>query len=548
MLKKLFVQNYALIESLEIDFSSGFSVITGETGSGKSILLGALSLILGDRADHKVLFNKDRKCIIEGFFASNDILDSFLNKNDIDVENELIIRREIASNGKSRAFINDSPVKLELLRNIGSLLIDVHGQHENLLLGQLEYQYLFLDSAANTLELYNEYYQSYLIFEQTKKKLNQLLVREEEMTNKIDYINFQINELNKYPFENWDEKSINEEYNLLSNFDNVKQLFGKVNELSEGSNSIMNKLNDLNELLGEIVHSIPEIGDYQNRMNSICIEMEDLLLGLGKKDPSFDEDPIRLEELNNQIMIMNSLMKKFNVVDLNQLKNKKEELVINLSEFENISNEKEMLQNKVEESKNSCLKKGSVLYNARIKKIKIIEKHIDSILARLSMPNASLKLDLKNGQNIHQYGIEQLGIYISTNKGDKYHLINDVASGGELSRILLSMKTLLSNEKAIPTMIFDEIDSGVSGKVANEIGIILKELSLTSQVICITHLPQVAAIGSYHYHVIKETDENRTYTKIRLLKKEDRLFEIASMLGGEKPGKAAIDNASELLN
>ena len=549
MLKKLFVQNYALIESLEIDFSSGFSVITGETGSGKSILLGALSLILGERADHKVLFNEDRKCIIEGFFLSNDLIDGLLVDNDIDIENELIIRREIGSNGKSRAFINDGPVRLDLLKIIGFELIDIHGQHENLLLSQLKYQYLFIDSAANTLGIYKDYYTSFIRYEVSKKQLDQLLIKEEEVANKVDYINFQINELQKHSFDNWDEKAINEEYNLLSNLDDIKQLYSKIYDLSDGTDSIMFKLNNLRDLLGDLVKSLPDLIEYQNRIQSICIEMEDLLADLSKNNPEIDNDPFRKEELNQQLLIMNSLMKKFNVVDLEGLKYKKEDLVLKLSEFKNLSKEKEILETEVENSKNICINKGKKLYNARLDKTHNIENHIASVLSRLSMPNARLKIDIKLlDEDIHQYGIEDLRIYISTNKGDKYHLINDVASGGELSRILLSMKTLLSSEKSIPTMIFDEIDSGVSGKIANEVGLILKELSLTSQVLCVTHLPQVAAMGKYHFQVSKEIDENRTYTKINLIESQDRLFEIASMLGGKKPGKAAIDNAAELLN
>ena len=549
MLKKLFVQNYALIESLEIDFSSGFSVITGETGSGKSILLGALSLILGERADHKVLFNKDHKCIIEGFFSSNEAIDLILNDNDIDVESEIIIRREINSKGKSRAFINDSPVKLDVLKLIGALVIDYHGQHENLLLGKVQYQYLFLDSAANTLDLYKEYREAFFRYEDSKRQLDQMLIKEEEAANKFDYINFQINEIQKYPFGDWDEKAINEEYNLLSNLDKIKQLFVKINDLSEGGDSILIKLDNLRVHIDDLAKSLPELSRYQNRIQSVCIEMEDMLADLSKNNPLVDDDPFRKDELNQQLIIINSLMKKFNVVDLDELKGKKNDLLSQLNKFESLSKEKESIENQVANSRRLCLKIGKELYYLRSEKIQSIENHISSVLSRLSMPNASLKIDIQPCEDEpHQYGIEDLKIYISTNKGDKYHLIHEIASGGELSRILLSMKTLLSAEKTIPTMVFDEIDTGVSGKVANEVGLILKELAFSSQVLCITHLPQVAAMGQQHYHVAKQIGENRTYTKIKLLKKEERLFEIASMLGGKKPGKAAIDNAAELLN
>ena len=548
MLNKLFVQNYALIESLEIDFSSGFSVITGETGAGKSVLLGAMSLILGERADYKVLFNKERKCIIEGVFDSNQNLNQFLNEMDVDLENEVIIRREITSKGKSRAFINDTPVKLDALKKAGSILVDIHGQHENLHLGESKYQYLFLDSAAKTLNLFESYQGFYYQYEENKSKLNQLLLKEEEMANKVDYINFQLKELEKDPIDAWDENEINDEYNRLSNYDSIKQLTERLSELSDGKDSITSKLYELQEIFAELVQSLPNMDEYYNRIKSVSIEMEDLFSEISKKDLVLDDNPVRLEELREKIMIMNSLMKKFNVVDLEELKEKKNELVLKLAEFENLSNDKSSLEHKLKHSRDLCLKKGKELFESRKLQVKRIEEHINAILSRLSMPNANIKIDLQCDKIVHQYGIEKLVIYISTNKGVKYHLINDLASGGELSRILLSMKSLISNDKTIPTMIFDEIDSGVSGKVANEIGVILKELSFNTQVICITHLPQVAAMGSFHYHVNKETDDQRTYTKIRLLENQERLFEIASMLGGEKPGKAAIDNAAELLN
>ncbi len=337
MLKKLIIQNYALIESLEIDFSSGFSVIIGETGSGKSIFMGALSLIIGERADHKVLYNKNKKCIIEGFFKPNNSVNLLLDSNDIDREEELILRRVIASNGKSRAFVNDSPVKLEFLKMIGNLLIDFHDQNKSSLLSQTKIH--------NNLE--------------------NLLIQEAEAENQRDYLNFQLKELQKYPFENWEEEDIENEYNKISNIEKIKSIFSQISQQTNGPDSILNTVEELKIMISELSVVLPEFEIFEKRINSIAIEVNDIFMELSRKSSVNQVDPRRKDELEDQIHIINSLIKKFNVVSLKELVIKKAELTEKLSCIESLNKQKISLENEVKLNKEKCINLGTELYHER---------------------------------------------------------------------------------------------------------------------------------------------------------------------------------------
>jgi DNA repair protein RecN (Recombination protein N) len=548
MLKKLSINNYALIESLEIDFSSGFSVFTGETGSGKTILLGALQLLIGERADFKVLFNKENKCTIEGFFDTSNSLNNLLSSNDLDISDEIIIRREIYPSGKSRAFVNDSPIKLDFLKNLGFQLIDFHGQHHNRLLTQPEYQYSFIDNLGKNNSLLMKFRFAYDLYESKAKKLKVIIENERSINDQRDFLNFQLEELNKYSFENWNENEINEEFEMLSNFESIKHLFDEINSYNSGNDAVLLKVNSLSVLLSNLSKKLPVFKDFESRINSIYLDLNELFIDLGKKQPSEDFDPYKMDELDQKLQLINKLTKKFNTSSLIDLVHKKQELVSKLKSITGISDDKLLLEAEVEESLIKCIVEGEKLYEARKVNTSKIENYLSETLKRLSMPNVEIRIDLNLIKLPHFYGLDQLKIYVSINKGSSFNEISDVASGGEMSRILLAMKSLLNQESSIGTIIFDEIDTGVSGKVAMEVGQLLKELAIKSQVFSITHLPQVASLGEHHFKVEKTENELRAFTSISRLSKESRVLEIASMLGGEKPGKAAIDNASELLN
>ena len=547
MLNKLSVSNYALIDSLEIDFSSGFSVFTGETGSGKTILMGALQLLIGERADFKVLFNKEKKCTIEGVFDTSAAINNFLSLNDLDLSDEVIVRREIYPSGKSRAFVNDSPVKLDLLRNLGFLLIDFHGQHQNRLLTQPEYQYSFIDNVGKNNSLLKEFRSAYNLYLIKAKKLKVVVENEKTINNQKDFLNFQLEELNKYSFENWNEDNINEEFELLSNYESIKLLFDEINSYNSGNDAVLVKLNSLSVLLSNLSSKLPAFKDFEARINSIYLDLNELFIDLVKKQPSEGFDPYKMDELDEKLHLINKLTKKFNTSTLDDLVLKKKELKSKVDSLLGVSDDKLLLEAEVDELLNGCITLGEKLYQARKGKTSKIENYLSKTLKRLSMPNVEIRIDLNLIELPNYYGLDLLKIYVSINKGGSFNEISDVASGGEISRILLAMKSLLNQGNFTPTIIFDEIDTGVSGKVAIEVGQLLKELSIKAQVFSITHLPQVASLGEHHFKIEKTENKLRAFTSINKLSKENRVLEIASMLGGVKPGKAAIDNASELL-
>ena len=458
MLKKLSINNYALIESLEIDLSSGFSVFTGETGAGKTILLGALQLIIGERADFKVLFNKDKKCTIEGVFDASVSLNSFLSFNDLDLSDEIIVRREIHPSGKSRAFVNDSPVKLGFLKELGFLLIDFHGQHQTRLVSKPDYQYSFIDNLGKNNIVLSEYRIAFDLYQSKHKKLKAIQENELAINNQRDFLVFQLDELNKYSFENWDENEITEEFELLSNFESIKHLFVQIENYNDGNDSIALKINDLSSLISSLANKLPAFKDFESRVNSIYLELNELFLDLEKKQPSGNFDSYRMNELDEKLQLISKLTKKFNTSNLSDLVHKKLELKSKLESLAGISSDKLLLEAEVEELFNNCIVLGEKLYNARKLNTSKIEIFLSEKLKKLSMPNVNISVDLSLVDLPHYYGLDLLRIYVSINKGADFNEISDVASGGEMSRILLAMKSLLNKENSIPTIIFDEID------------------------------------------------------------------------------------------
>ena len=547
MLRNLLIQNYAIIENLKIDFSSGFSVITGETGSGKSILLGAISILLGQRFDSKILLDKNRKCIIEGEFVSNANVNGLLTLNDIDCDDELILRREISINGKSRAFINDTPVKLNVIKQIASQIIEIHNQNQTYILKEKSFLYSFLDSAIKNNSLYDEYLAAYNKFKVKEKELYNLVLIEKQTLEKKDYLEFQFAELNKYPIDSWNEDEINKQHNYLLNLEDIREQFSKLEELTNSKYSPINLLEQLHNIVETLSKTLPSLKKQEDRLNSVKIDLLDIIDEISSEQANEDYNSNNLQELNEQIHIIKSLTKKFNLISLNDVIKKKDEIDNLLSNFSSVNINKKRINEELKVLDKKCREIGKKLTSNRLKGINDIQTKLNSLFSKLSMPNAEIKFVINNSNTITSFGTDTLEVLISTNKGAKFLPIHKIASGGEMSRILLSIKSLLTVDNSIPSIIFDEIDSGVSGKIASEVGDMIRNISKKSQVICITHLPQVACFADKHYKVVKDDIEDTTKTSIIKLYDRQKLNELANMLGGTKVGKAAFENALELL-
>ena len=548
MLSKLSIQNFALIDHLNLDLNTGFTVITGETGAGKSIILGAIDLILGKRSESKNLLDKSKKCVVEAIFSNVSFINDFLVSHDLDIYDELIIRREIKPNGSSRSFVNDSPVKLTQLKELSSKIIEINGQHITNKVGNFDFNYNFIDGFINNDELLKNFTSKYINYKKTIIELDILIAESKLLKEKKDFLEFQIKELNEFPFESWDEQELLNEYNLMSNQEEVNQKLILIDDLFNGNNAVKDNLQTISDYFNELSKNIDVFSDFYNRISSVNIELSDLFYDLSNKVSRQQSDPKRVTELEELVSTINFLIKKFNVVDLEDLKLKKSNLDKKLSSLSLIDEKIQTSQHVMNKSKKDCFDLGSKLFQKRKSLAKEISLKLNNILHRLSMENADIKFNIEETKSIHSHGIDSIDLLISANKGYAYSPISTFSSGGELSRIVLAMKSLLNESRLIPVLIFDEIDTGVSGKIASEIGLLLKNISKKTQIICVTHLPQVAAMGDFHYHVSKGLNNNTTYTEIEKLNRENRLQILATMLGGEKTGRAALDNAAELLN
>ena len=548
MLSKLSIQNFALIDQLNLDLDNGFTVITGETGAGKSIILGAIDLILGKRADTKSIFDPSKKCIVEAFFSNVNTVNDLLSSFNLDVLDQLIIRREIGANGTSRTFVNDSPVKLTHLREITSKIIEINSQHITNKVGDLDFNYDFIDGFIANDETLNKYKAKYISYKNSVKDFNDLSEKSSLLKEKKDFLEYQIKELSEFPIENWNEDELIIEYDLISNQEEIIQKITLIDELYSGSHAVKENLQSITQYFDQLSENIAVFSDFHDRIKSVNIELNDLFYELNNKVNIQYSDTKRVKELEELISTINFLIKKFNVIDLNDLKLKKSKLESDLSSISDLDNQLNKSSKLIESCKSNCISIGNHLFNKRNKVSDEISKRLNSILHRLSMTHADIKVKVANDGIIHSNGIDSVDVMISANKGAAYSPIKAFSSGGELSRIVLAMKSLLNESNLIDVLIFDEIDAGVSGKTASEIGLLLKDISSRTQIICVTHLPQVAAMGNVHLHVTKDSSGEVTRTEIKKLNKENRLQILATMLGGEKTGRAALDNAAELLN
>ena len=549
MLQKLHIQNYAIIDEIAIDFNAGLNIITGETGAGKSILMGALSLILGERADSSTLMNKEKKCVVEGFFKSGEhkAIKQFLKTNELDAEEELVIRREIAITGKSRAFINDTPVNLAQLKTLSSLLVDLHQQFDTLELGDSDFQREVLDALAGNGDILTEYGSLYNQYNKAKKELQALQQQQLAANATLDYNQFLFDELEEAGLNDNELEELDAELKLLSNAENVKLQLGAVYfELKDSELPIVQQLKSLSNKLQSLQQYHPAITDLTKRLLGAQAELKDIGDELESIDEGVHYSAERIQIVNDKIMLGYKLLKKHNVLTTSELLIIKAELQNKLGDILNIS---EAIIEK-EKATAILLKQseqlGATITLNRANAIEPFVQKVNALLAQVGMPNAQIKVQVINvALNIN--GADTIEFLFDANKSNRFEPLRKVASGGELSRIMLCIKSLVAKKLQLPTLIFDEIDTGISGEAAKQVGVIMKELAAGHQLLAITHQPQIAAKANAHYFVYKSNTGQSVKTAIRILNKEERITAIAQMLSGEKPTPAALENAREMV-
>ena len=550
MITSLSIKNYALIEKLAIDFSKGFSIITGETGAGKSIILGAIGLVLGKRADLTSLKNKEEKCIIEAHFEiSKYNLKDFFEANDLDYEDETIIRREILPSGKSRAFINDSPVNLQELQDLSLFLIDIHSQQQTQELSDENVQFKIIDAIANNGETISAYQKLLKVYKSDKSKLNALLKKQSDSGKEQEYNTFLLNELVSAKLKSGEQEELEADYEKLNNVEIIKESIDKSLVIAnEEQFGVFHNLNEIKTSLQKIIAFSPEYQNLFERITSVAIEFDDVSRELQNCSEKLLNDPAQLELVSQKLQLIYNLQKKHQVNTVDELLQIQADLGNTLLELDNIEEEIAILSKSIDE-KVIELDKVAALINAnRTASIPVLSNQLISILETLGMPNVRFKMELLPSAAYFQNGKDELQFLFSANKGTDFGLLKKVASGGEMSRIMLAVKAILAQYSKLPTLIFDEIDAGVSGEIAIRMGEIMKEMSAKMQIFAITHLPQIAAKGDSHFKVSKSTVDDDTQSELKLLTQEERVTEIAQMLSGAVVSDSALNHAKALLN
>ena len=549
MLKSLSIRNYALIQQLDINFNSGLSIISGETGAGKSIILGALSLILGQRADKQLLRNKEKKCVVEGAFGIKEYkLQVYFRDNDLDYEELTTLRREINSSGKSRAFINDTPVNLNILRDLSLRLIDIHSQHENLELTNNLFQLNVVDVFARHSNLVEDYIVIYKLYRELEKKLTVLNNTARQSKQDLDYFQFQFNQLEEAHLESCEQEKLEEELKTLNHAEEIKTNLENVSFiLANDENPLLARLFETVQLLGKLKSYFSKAGELYDRLESSHIELKDIAVEIEQLDEEVEHNPSRATEVNERLDLIYSLQQKHRVETVDELISIKEELQKRIDEVTSYDIEIKKLEKELDSQKGKLKNVAAELHKSRLSVIPEMESHLTGMLRQLGMPNGKFRIDHKKTDNYTPTGTDKVIFLFSANKQSDLQDISVVASGGELSRVMLSLKSLITGSSGLPTIIFDEIDSGVSGDIADRVGNILTEMALNMQVINITHLPQIASKGKNHYKVYKKDEGASTNTYIKLLNTEERIEEIAKLLSGKELTDAALKNARELL-
>lgn len=549
MLTRLLIHNYAIIDFIEIDFSHHFNIITGETGAGKSIVVGALSLILGERSDSSVLLNKEKKCFVEGVFAiekRKNVL-QFLHDNDFSADTELVLRREIAANGKSRGFINDTPANLQQLKQLASMLVDLHQQFDTLELGNADFQREILDALSGNEKLSAQYI---LLFNEWKKihqQLEQLISQKNNFQKELDYNQFLFNELNEAGFKDNELEDMDNELKTLSNAEEIKSaLTAAVNELKNTEKPIVQTLKQLINKLNNLSSFNNNLNELIKRLQSAYIELADISTELESLSDDVNYDEQRISLINERLAQGYRLQKKHGVQSTNQLLEIQNDLQKKLDAVLNIDEAITSTQNKFNQQQKELETIAEELSAKRKNVVPSLEKNVNTLLIQVGMPNAGIKVSVTD-VSLNQYGKNTIEFLFDANKSNRFEPLYKVASGGELSRLMLCIKSLVAEKINLPTLIFDEIDTGISGEAAKQVGVILKQLAKQRQVISITHQPQIAGKADAHFYVYKQIKNDAVKTNIRLLNKDERIQAIAQMLSGEKPTSAAIENAKEMI-
>jgi DNA repair protein RecN (Recombination protein N) len=549
MLTRLSITNYAIIDELEIDFSGKLNIITGETGAGKSIIIGALGLILGERADSSSLVNKEKKCVVEGIFSDNikKEVAAFLKSNELDAEEELVLRREIGTNGKSRAFVNDTPVNLSQLQQLSSLLIDLHQQFDTLELGETDFQRQVLDALAGQLSLVEEYQRQFRLWQQLKKETEVLKAQQQQFEKEADYNRFQFTELEEAGFRENELEETEAELKLLNNSEGIKAALGKAYfDLRESEIPVVQQLKILLNQLNAFSQYHPDLPALLQRLQSAQVELQDIADDIDRISNHINYDPGKIEQLNERLSLGYKLQKKHGVNSTAELLAIQKELEEKLQAVLNIE---EIIQQKEKETERlyaEAKKVAEKITDGRNKQVKPLEDKVNKLLSQVGMPNAKLKVSVQKAA-LNNTGGDAVDFLFDANRSGQFQPVGKVASGGELSRLMLCIKSLVAQSIDLPTLIFDEIDTGISGEAARQVGIIMKELAAKRQVISITHQPQIAGKADAHFFVYKEIVKDKVKTNIRQLTTEERITTIAQMLSGEKPTAAAMENAREMI-
>ncbi len=550
MITALSIKNYALIERLSIDFSKGFSIITGETGAGKSIILGALGLVLGKRADLTSLKNKEEKCIIEAQFdISKYNLKAFFEANDLDYEEETIIRREILPSGKSRAFVNDSPVNLQELQDLGLFLIDIHSQQQTRELTDENVQFDIIDAIAANQDVILEYQALLKSYKSDKTKLNLLLKKLSESNKEKEYHAFLLNELQTAQLKSGEQEELESVFEKLNNVESIREAIDKSLAIAnEEQFGILNNLKETKNAIQKIAAFAPEYQELLERINSLAIEFDDIAAEMNRCSERIVFDPEQLEQTNQKLQLIYNLQKKHQVATVEELIEIQSQLENEVIELGNMDEAIALLNQTIAEKVDELDLLATTIHNNRIEAVPVLSEKMIAILATLGMPNTRFNIDVQQTESYFANGKDELQFLFSANKGTDFGLLKKVASGGEMSRIMLAVKAVLAQYSKLPTLIFDEIDTGVSGEIAIKMGEIMKGMSQTMQIFAITHLPQIAAKGDAHFKVSKSTVDEDTQSELRLLTEEERVVEIAQMLSGTIVSDSALNHAKALLN
>mgnify|MGYP000243387430 FL=1 len=550
MITSLSIKNYALIEKLAIDFSKGFSIITGETGAGKSIILGAMGLVLGKRADLTSLKNKEEKCVIEAYFdISKYNLQSFFEANDLDYENETIIRREILPSGKSRAFINDSPVNLQELQDLSLFLIDIHSQQQTQELSDEGVQFKIIDAIADNQAEIQSYQAILKSYKEDKSHLNSLLKKQAESIKEQEYNTFLLSELVAAQLKSGEQEQLEADFEKLNNVETIKEAVDKSLALTnEEQIGALANLKEIKNSLQRIASFAPEYASLLERITSLVIELDDISDELTNCSEKLINDPEQLDLISQKLQLIFNLQKKHQVTTVDELLVIQNTLETTLFELGNLESDIATLTQSIQDKANQLDALALAIHQKRTDAVPVLANQLITILDPLGMPNVRFNIEIKNTESYHQNGKDEIQFLFSANKGTDFGLLKKVASGGEMSRIMLAVKAILARYSKLPTLIFDEIDTGVSGEIAIRMGEIMKEMSQTMQIFAITHLPQIAAKGNAHFKVFKSTIGDDTQSELKLLNTEERVQEIAQMLSGAVVSDSALNHAKSLLN